>query len=472
MKRLSKRILAVLLSAMTLMGACASLNAFAAEDDMQPVAATEAVESVAATDAIEEVTEPATEAPVVLGKVKGMKKISTAVNKIVFKWNATEGADGYVLYRSNADVDVDAYKLVAEVTGTTYTDTNLAQGTCYSYKLAPFALRNGEKVLGEFAVYNTATQPSKVSGISRVHTGGTTNDVAWNKHTKATGYKVFRALASNPSKYTLLKTINDANVTHYADTNVKSGTIYIYKVVTFRRLQNGNMYHGPGSVIKTMSGLTVADFTTLSRLYKVSLSWTKNSLATRYDVYCSKDKDAAAYTFLGSTTGTSFTHRFSSLDKYYFRVYPIYKTSSVTITGTSATKLVNVSSEMYGKATPNTYVEIDIPKQRMWFYKNGTLLVDTPVVTGNKGTADTPKGYFSVYSRARNTYLTGPGYSSFVQYWMAFSGGCGIHDASWRSTFGGNIYTYNGSHGCVNTPTAAVTKIYNNSAIGTPVIIY
>ena len=117
-------------------------------------------------------------------------------------------------------------------------------------------------------------------------------------------------------------------------------------------------------------------------------------------------------------------------------------------------------------------MEIDIPKQRMWFYKNGTLLVDTPVVTGNKGTADTPKGYFSVYSRARNTYLTGPGYSSFVQYWMAFSGGCGIHDASWRSTFGGNIYTYNGSHGCVNTPTAAVTKIYNNSAIGTPVIIY
>ena len=55
---------------------------------------------------------------------------------------------------------------------------------------------------------------------------------------------------------------------------------------------------------------------------------------------------------------------------------------------------------------------------------------------------------------------------------MAFSGGCGIHDASWRSSFGGNIYTYNGSHGCVNTPYSAVKKIYNNTTYGTPVIVH
>ena len=109
----------------------------------------------------------------------------------------------------------------------------------------------------------------------------------------------------------------------------------------------------------------------------------------------------------------------------------------------------------------------------MWLYKNGKLIVETDVVTGNNdGAHNTPKGYHNIYSRARNTTLSGPGYSSFVEYWMAFCGGCGIHDSSWRSEYGGNIYNGNGSHGCVNTPYGAVATIYNNIPTGTPVIIY
>ena len=55
---------------------------------------------------------------------------------------------------------------------------------------------------------------------------------------------------------------------------------------------------------------------------------------------------------------------------------------------------------------------------------------------------------------------------------MGIYGGCGIHDASWRSSYGGNIYKGNGSHGCVNTPYSKVQKIYNNTGYGTPVIVY
>ena len=460
-----------MLSAITAVSAFSVMSASAVEADSQAAAATEASETVGATDPTEpEATVPAT-APLTVGKVTGLKKTSTAVNKIVFKWNAVEGADGYLIYRANTDVAGSDYKLVAYVNGTTYTDSNLAQGTAYSYNVTAYVLRDGKKVTGDFVEYHTATQPEKVTGIGRAFST-TGNEVTWKQNAKATGYKIFRTSAESKNRPVLIKTIDGGSVTSYLDTNVRNGSIYNYQVVAFRRLTNGNVYHAPNSSIRFLAGLTTPTFTTLSRLYKVSLSWTKNAYATRYDIYCSKDPNATAYTYLGNTTGTSFTTRFSALDKYYFRVYPIYKTNSITITGTTDTKLVNVSSEMYGQATPNTYVEIDIPKQKMWFYKNGKLLVETPVVTGTRNSMDTPKGYFSVYSRARNTYLTGPGYSSFVEYWMAFSGGCGIHDASWRSTFGGNIYTYDGSHGCVNTPTAAVAKIYNNSAIGTPVIIY
>ena len=39
-----------------------------------------------------------------------------------------------------------------------------------------------------------------------------------------------------------------------------------------------------------------------------------------------------------------------------------------------------------GNEIDGTYVEISISQQHMWFYKNGSLIVDTPVVTGNPNT--------------------------------------------------------------------------------------
>lgn len=56
---------------------------------------------------------------------------------------------------------------------------------------------------------------------------------------------------------------------------------------------------------------------------------------------------------------------------------------------------------------------------------------------------------------------------------MAFIGNSyGIHDANWRSTFGGQIYLTNGSHGCVNVPPANMPALYQAVKVGTPVVIY
>lgn len=121
----------------------------------------------------------------------------------------------------------------------------------------------------------------------------------------------------------------------------------------------------------------------------------------------------------------------------------------------------------------NTYVEIDITSQRMVFYKDGLLLVDTPVVTGcvSKGYS-TPGGCYSLKSKTSPAVLRGPGYASPVTFWMPFNGGIGIHDASWRSQYGGAIYLTSGSHGCVNTPYTNAQTIYNNIEVGTPIVVY
>lgn len=121
----------------------------------------------------------------------------------------------------------------------------------------------------------------------------------------------------------------------------------------------------------------------------------------------------------------------------------------------------------------DTYIEIDMTEQKMYYYKEGQLLVETDVVTGNmKKKNGTPSGVNYVYNKQKNRILKGRDYESKVKFWMPVKGGIGIHDASWRNKFGGDIYLTNGSHGCINTPYDAVKLIYEETEIGTPVVMF
>lgn len=122
----------------------------------------------------------------------------------------------------------------------------------------------------------------------------------------------------------------------------------------------------------------------------------------------------------------------------------------------------------------DTYVEICITQQRMWCYKDGVCIVDTPVVTGNpnKDNATPSGGVWAIDAKKRDAILEGEGYEAPVDYWMPFNDDVGIHDFKERYHFGGTIYLTNGSHGCVNTPYEAVQMIYDAVSIGTPVIVY
>ncbi len=121
----------------------------------------------------------------------------------------------------------------------------------------------------------------------------------------------------------------------------------------------------------------------------------------------------------------------------------------------------------------NTYVEIDMIKQHLWFYKNGSLIVQGDVVTGNAGSNDfTPKGIYRLKYKERNATLIGQDYSTPVEFWMPFNGGIGIHDASWRGEFGGSIYKTNGSHGCINSPYYLAKAIFDNIEKGNPIVCY
>lgn len=121
----------------------------------------------------------------------------------------------------------------------------------------------------------------------------------------------------------------------------------------------------------------------------------------------------------------------------------------------------------------DTYIEIDMTEQKMYYYADGELVLETDVVTGDTGKRrGTPTGVYYVYNMERNRTLRGTGYTSFVKYWMPINGGVGIHDASWRRSFGGEIYKTDGSHGCINTPTDVMGELYEMAEIGTPAIVF
>ena len=121
----------------------------------------------------------------------------------------------------------------------------------------------------------------------------------------------------------------------------------------------------------------------------------------------------------------------------------------------------------------STYIEIDMEEQMMYYYLDGVLQIETPVVTGNTSRRmGTPAGVNYVYAKQTNRILRGEGYASHVNFWMPVKGNIGIHDASWRSSYGGTIYQTNGSHGCINTPYDAMSQIYEMVEVGTPVVMY
>ncbi len=121
----------------------------------------------------------------------------------------------------------------------------------------------------------------------------------------------------------------------------------------------------------------------------------------------------------------------------------------------------------------DTYIEIDLTEQKMYYYEAGELKLETEVVTGttskNQGT---PEGVVFVYGKQKNRVLRGPGYAAPVKYWIPVVGNIGIHDSNWRKEFGGTIYQNNGSHGCINTPKDKVAELYDMVEIGTPVVIF
>lgn len=137
-----------------------------------------------------------------------------------------------------------------------------------------------------------------------------------------------------------------------------------------------------------------------------------------------------------------------------------------------------------GQDWGNTYAEVDMSAQHMWYVQNGQVVLETDVVTGEPiPSRITPEGVYSLMWKQRDATLVGdikpetgkPEYETDVVYWMQVtSSGVGFHDAIWQTAFGGTLYQIpgTGSHGCINMPLDQAGALFNMIEPGTPVIFH
>lgn len=130
----------------------------------------------------------------------------------------------------------------------------------------------------------------------------------------------------------------------------------------------------------------------------------------------------------------------------------------------------------------STFLEVDLTAQHMWYLKDSAVVFESDVVTGSPANGTTtPPGVYTILEKLSPTVLIGnivpatgkPEYRTPVTFWMRVTySGIGFHDATWQPAFGGDVYMWNGSHGCINMPYYGAQELYSIIEVGLPVVIH
>ena len=228
-----------------------------------------------------------------------------------------------------------------------------------------------------------------------------------------------------------------------------------------------------GDKSETLSGDEIHNWLTVNgtsvRINEGKATEYVKKLAASYDTAYKAKSLKTSYGKTVSITGGSYGYKINPAKEAATLVSLIKNGEQTSREPEYSQKGASRTGNDYG----NTYVEINLTAQHLYFYVKGKLVVQSDFVSGNAAKGwSTPAGAYSITYKQRNATLKGQGYATPVSYWMPFNGGIGLHDANWRKTFGGTIYKTNGSHGCVNLPPAVAKTIYENISAGDPVLCY
>ena len=240
-----------------------------------------------------------------------------------------------------------------------------------------------------------------------------------------------------------------------------------------------------GDQSTTLDGNTIKDWLQLDE--KGQLIWDDNSFQQHVAEYVAQL--AATYDTVGTERefqATSGRTVYVSSSIYGWKIDQAAEAAQLSQeiqSGTQTTRepIYAQTANAYGvNDLGNTYIEVDLSEQHMYYYQDGADIFESDFVSGNMSYADrqTHAGIFTLYYKKSPDVLKGGQkgtanyYEQPVQYWMPFDGGIGFHDANWRDDFGGDIYLTSGSHGCINLPPENAAVLYDLIQYDVPIVCF
>lgn len=240
-----------------------------------------------------------------------------------------------------------------------------------------------------------------------------------------------------------------------------------------------------GDQSTTLDGNTIKDWLQFDE--KGQLIWDDNSFQQHVAEYVAQL--AATYDTVGTERefqATSGRTVYVSSSVYGWKIDQAAEAAQLSQeiqSGTQTTRepIYAQTANAYGvNDLGNTYIEVDLSEQHMYYYQDGADIFESDFVSGNMSYADrqTHAGIFTLYYKKSPDVLRGGQkgtanyYEQPVQYWMPFDGGIGFHDANWRDDFGGDIYLTSGSHGCINLPPENAAVLYDLIQYDVPIVCF
>ena len=240
-----------------------------------------------------------------------------------------------------------------------------------------------------------------------------------------------------------------------------------------------------GDQSTTLDGNTIKDWLQFDE--KGQLVWDDNSFQQHVADFVAQL--AATYDTVGierEFQATSGRTVYVSSSVYGWKIDQAAETAQLSQeiqSGTQTTRepVYSQTANAYGvNDLGNTYIEVDLSEQHMYYYQDGANIFESDFVSGNMSYADrqTHAGIFTLYYKKSPDVLRGGQkgtanyYEQPVQYWMPFDGGIGFHDADWRDEFGGDIYRTSGSHGCINLPPENAAVLYDLIQYDVPIVCF
>nr|WP_245946532.1 glycoside hydrolase family 6 protein [Paenibacillus cellulosilyticus] len=275
---------------------------------------------------------------------------ATAGNaQVTLSWSASSGATSYNVKR--ATTSGGTYTTVATgVTGTTYTNTGLTNGTTYYYVVSAVNSvgESSNSSQASATPVASATVPAAPTGLTAT-AGNAQVVLAWTASTGATSYNVKRATTSGGT-YTTVAT--GVTGTTYTNTGLTNGTTYYYVVSAVNSVgESSNSSQAsatpvaPVTVPAAPTGLTAT-----AGNAQVVLAWTASTGATSYNVKRATTSGGTFTTVATGVTGTTYTDTGLTNGTTYY-----YVVSAVNSAGESANSSA-VSATPAGSTTTSSLV--------------------------------------------------------------------------------------------------------------------